>query len=87
MTTTNKAQTAVSDLLEDVEGHIREAAQAGREIAAERDKLRAACQRAAVDFEILITRGDLQDEPRAAQTLKILRAALGKRASRRAQKR
>ena len=38
--------------------------------------LQKAVKRAAWDFETLITRGDLADEPRAKQTLQILRSAL-----------
>ena len=39
------------------------------------ESLKAAVKRARTDFEILITRGDLTEEPRAHQTLKILKAA------------
>lgn len=42
----------------------------------QRDSLLAAVKRAETDFDILITRGDIADEPRAHETLKILRAAL-----------
>lgn len=40
--------------------------------------LKAACNRALEDFEILITRGDLTEEPRAHQTRDLLRKVLGK---------
>lgn len=51
---------------------------ARQQATAEIEALKAACNRALEDFEILITRGDLTEEPRAHQTRDLLRKVLGK---------
>lgn len=74
-----KGYSLVADVRRDIARDLITAVNERDHLLEENKVLRAACKRAALDFDILITRGDIADEPRAHQTLKILRAALGRK--------